>query len=119
MLSPVTAATVDSRHAPLAAFLSPRCRMPSAHWAATSAMASSRARRHNAGWSIRQVAAAGFCSVTVRACPPVVHGYFPWRGELRGSRSAGLFKIGHAAETDELRGHAVTQSLTFVVRKAA
>jgi hypothetical protein len=82
-------------------------------------MASSRARRHNAGWSIRQVAAAGFCSVTVRACPPVVHGLLSVARRVAWEPVSGLFKIGHAAETDELRGHAVTQSLTFVVRKAA
>lgn len=64
--------------------------------------------------SVHQLAAvAGFASVRAFACPPVVHGV---RSALRGlvwAPVSGLLKLALAAETGRLRGHIVTQNLTF------
>ena len=69
--------------------------------------------------SIRQLAAAaGFCSVVVRSCPPVAHGFISMVRTVVWKPVSGLFKIALAAETGALRGHVVTQNLTFVARKA-
>jgi SAM-dependent methyltransferase len=69
--------------------------------------------------SVRQLAAAaGFCSVTVRPCAPVGHGFVSAARALAWKPVSALFKIALAAETGVLRGHVVTQNLTFVARKA-
>jgi 2-polyprenyl-3-methyl-5-hydroxy-6-metoxy-1,4-benzoquinol methylase len=69
--------------------------------------------------SVRQlVAAAGFCSVTVHACPPVTHGLFSAARAVVWRQVSGLLKIALAAETGQLRGHVVTQNLTFAARRA-
>jgi 2-polyprenyl-3-methyl-5-hydroxy-6-metoxy-1,4-benzoquinol methylase len=64
--------------------------------------------------SIRQLAAvAGFAAVRAFACPPMVHGF---RSALRGlawKPVSGLLKLALAAETGWLRGHIVTQNLSF------
>ncbi len=70
--------------------------------------------------SIRQLAvAAGLEVIRVLPCPPVVHG-------LTSALRAALWKpisaccqLALAAETGVLRGHIVTQNLTFVARKPA
>lgn len=69
--------------------------------------------------SIRQLAAAaGFRSVTVRSCPPVAHGLLSAARTVVWKPVSGLLKIALAAETGQLRGHVVTQNLTFVARQA-
>ena len=70
--------------------------------------------------SVRQLAAAaGFCSVAVQSCPPVAHGPRSAMRALAWKPVSGLFKFALAAETGQLRGHVVTQNLTFVARKAS
>jgi 2-polyprenyl-3-methyl-5-hydroxy-6-metoxy-1,4-benzoquinol methylase len=70
--------------------------------------------------SIRQLAAAaGFCSVTARPCPPLVHGLMSAARVAAWKPLSALCKLALAAETGVLRGHIVTQNLSFVARKAA
>jgi len=67
--------------------------------------------------SVRQLAAAaGFGAVAVRACPPVPHGLLSAARVAAWKPVSGLFKIALAAETGHLRGHIVTQNLTFAAR---
>jgi 2-polyprenyl-3-methyl-5-hydroxy-6-metoxy-1,4-benzoquinol methylase len=69
--------------------------------------------------SVRQItAAAGFWSVTVRPCPPAANGFMSAARVAAWKPVSGLCKIALAAETGVLRGHVVTQNLTFVARKA-
>jgi SAM-dependent methyltransferase len=69
--------------------------------------------------SVRQLAAAaGLGSVTVFPCPPVVHGLKSAARVSVWKLVSAFYKIALAAETGELRGHIVTQNLTFVARKA-
>ncbi|MGH3186235.1 MAG: class I SAM-dependent methyltransferase [Streptosporangiaceae bacterium] len=70
--------------------------------------------------SIRQLAAAaGFESVLTRSSPPVAHGLTSAaRVAVWQVVSAG-YRIALAAETGMLRGHIVTQNLTFAARKGA
>jgi len=69
--------------------------------------------------SVRQItAAAGFWSVAVRPCPPAAHGLMSAARVAAWKPVSGLCKIALAAETGVLRGHVVTQNLTFVARKA-
>jgi SAM-dependent methyltransferase len=68
--------------------------------------------------SVRQLAAAsGFAAVTVRPCPPVAHGLKSATRVVAWKPVSGLFKLALAAETGVLRGHIVTQNLTFAARK--
>jgi SAM-dependent methyltransferase len=68
--------------------------------------------------SVRQLAAAaGFGSVSVLACPPVVHGLTSAARAALWKPFSALCKIALAAETGALRGHIVTQNLTFIARK--
>jgi len=68
--------------------------------------------------SIRQLAAAaGFASVTVRSCPPVAHGLASAARAAAWKPVSALYKIALAAETGALRGHVVTQNLTFAARR--
>lgn len=68
--------------------------------------------------SVRQLAAAsGFESVMVRPCPPVAHGMVSGLRVMVWKLFSGIYKIALAAETGVLRGHIVTQNLTFVARK--
>jgi len=70
--------------------------------------------------SVRQLAAAaGFCSVSVHPCPPVAHGLMSAARVAAWMPVSMLFKFALAAETGMLRGHVVTQNLTFVARKAS
>lgn len=67
--------------------------------------------------SVRQLAAAaGFRSVSILPCPPVVHGLISAARLAVWKPISGLFKIALAAETGTLRGHIVTQNLTFAAR---
>ena len=70
--------------------------------------------------SIRQIAAAtGFEAVTVMPCPPPVHGVISAARWALWKLISGLYKIALAAETGTLRGHIVTQNMTFTARKAS
>ena len=69
--------------------------------------------------SVRQLAAAArFCSVSVRPCPPVAHGLMSAARVAVWKLVSGTFKIALAAETGMLRGHVVTQNLIFAAYKA-
>lgn len=68
--------------------------------------------------SVRQVAAAtGFCSVAVYPCPPVAHSIMSAARVAAWKPVSVMWKIALAAETGDLRGHIVTQNLTFVAHK--
>jgi len=68
---------------------------------------------------VRQLAAAaGFGSVTVLPCPPIAHGVVSAARVALWRLISTVCKIALAAETGVLRGHIVTQNLTFVARKA-
>ncbi len=70
--------------------------------------------------SVRQLAmAASFREVTVRACPPVAHGLRSGIRVAAWKPVSGLLKLALAAETGQLRGHVVTQNLTFAALKAS
>jgi 2-polyprenyl-3-methyl-5-hydroxy-6-metoxy-1,4-benzoquinol methylase len=76
---------------------------------------------HETSFTARSVcqvaAAAGFSSVTVLPCPPLVHGLVSAaRVAVWKAVSAG-YRVALAAETGVLRGHIVTQNLTFAARK--
>jgi SAM-dependent methyltransferase len=68
--------------------------------------------------SVRQLAAAArFGRVEVIDCPPPTHGL---ANALRGTLwkpVSGLLKLALAVETGAIRGHIVTQNLTFVAMK--
>jgi 2-polyprenyl-3-methyl-5-hydroxy-6-metoxy-1,4-benzoquinol methylase len=69
--------------------------------------------------SIRQLAAAaGFCSVVSQSCPPVAHGLMSAARVVVWKPVSAMYKIALAAETGVLRGHVVTQNLTFTAYKA-
>lgn len=69
--------------------------------------------------SIRQLAAAsGFSAVAIRPCPPVAHGLVSSARAAAWKSVSGLYKIALAAETGVLRGHVVTQNLTFAAWRA-
>ncbi len=68
--------------------------------------------------SVRQVAAAaGFAAVAVEPCPPVAHGVLSVARGLVWKLVSACCKLALAAETGVLRGHIVTQNLTFAARK--
>lgn len=70
--------------------------------------------------SVRQLAlATGFSSVTIVPCPPVAHGVLSAARVAVWKVVSGLCKTALAAETGSLRGHIVTQNLTFFARKGA
>ena len=70
--------------------------------------------------SIRQLAtAAGFDSVLARSSPPVAHGLASAARVTVWQVVSACYRIALAAETGMLRGHIVTQNLTFAARKAA
>ena len=70
--------------------------------------------------SVRQLAAAaGFSPVVIKPCPPVVHGLVSAARAVVWKLVSALFKVALAAETGQLRGHVVTQNLTFAARKPA
>jgi SAM-dependent methyltransferase len=68
--------------------------------------------------SVRQLsAAAGFASVRARPCAPIAHGLVSTLRAAVWKTASGFCKLALAAETGRLRGHIVTQNLTFVARK--
>jgi len=68
--------------------------------------------------SIRQLAAAaGFDSVLARSSPPVAHGLASAARVTVWQVVSACYRIALAAETGMLRGHIVTQNLTFAARK--
>jgi 2-polyprenyl-3-methyl-5-hydroxy-6-metoxy-1,4-benzoquinol methylase len=70
--------------------------------------------------SVRQLAAAaGFESVTVLPCPPIAHGLKSMARVAVWKPISAFYRMALAAETGVLRGHIVTQNLTFVAYRAA
>jgi 2-polyprenyl-3-methyl-5-hydroxy-6-metoxy-1,4-benzoquinol methylase len=68
--------------------------------------------------SVKQLASSvGFASVRVLACPPVAHGLASAARVIVWKSASALCKITLAAETGVLRGHIVTQNLSFAARK--
>jgi 2-polyprenyl-3-methyl-5-hydroxy-6-metoxy-1,4-benzoquinol methylase len=68
--------------------------------------------------SIRQLAAAaGFGSVLTRSSPPIAHGPASAARVVVWQAVSACYQIALAAETGMLRGHIVTQNLTFAARK--
>jgi 2-polyprenyl-3-methyl-5-hydroxy-6-metoxy-1,4-benzoquinol methylase len=70
--------------------------------------------------SIRQLAAAaGFGEVVARSCPPAAHGLASTARVVIWKLVSAGYRIALAAETGVLRGHIVTQNLTFAARRGA
>jgi 2-polyprenyl-3-methyl-5-hydroxy-6-metoxy-1,4-benzoquinol methylase len=70
--------------------------------------------------SIRQLAAAaGYDLVIARASPPFAHGLASAARVMVWQVVSACYRVALAAETGTLRGHIVTQNLTFAARKAA
>lgn len=68
--------------------------------------------------SVAQLAAvSGFTSITVFPCPPFAHGIKSTARVAVWKLASGLIKLALAAETGRLRGHIITQNLTFVARR--
>jgi 2-polyprenyl-3-methyl-5-hydroxy-6-metoxy-1,4-benzoquinol methylase len=68
--------------------------------------------------SLRQIAlATGLEPVAVTGCPPPVHGAASALRAAAWVPISGLFKLMIAAETGAVRGHIVTQNLTFAARR--
>ena len=68
--------------------------------------------------SIHQLAAAaGFASVLSRSSPPIAHGLTSAARATVWKVISACYRIALAAETGRLRGHIVTQNLTFAARK--
>jgi 2-polyprenyl-3-methyl-5-hydroxy-6-metoxy-1,4-benzoquinol methylase len=69
--------------------------------------------------SIRQLAAAtGFGSVLARSSPPVAHGATSAARVVVWQVVSACYRVALAAETGVLRGHIVTQNLTFATVKS-
>jgi hypothetical protein len=69
--------------------------------------------------SVRQLAgAAGLDLIGVSGCPPQVHSAASAVRMVIWKPVSGLLKLALAAETGAVRGHIVTQNLTFAVAKA-
>ncbi len=77
---------------------------------------------HESSFTVRSVrqlaAAAGFRHVTFRPCPPVAHGLMSTARAVAWKPVSGAYKLALAAETGQLRGHVVTQNLTFAARQS-
>lgn len=68
--------------------------------------------------SVRQLAAAaGLVPIEVTGCPPPMHGAASAVRVAIWKPVSALFKLALAAETGAVRGHIVTQNLTFAVAK--
>jgi SAM-dependent methyltransferase len=68
--------------------------------------------------SVRQLAAAaGFGPVTVIGCAPAAHGAVSAVRAALWKPVSGLLKLALAVETGAVRGHIVTQNLTFAAAK--
>ncbi len=69
--------------------------------------------------SVRQLArAAGFSDVEVIDCPPAAHGLVSAVRATVWKPVSGMLKLALAAETGTVRGHIVTQNLTFAATTA-
>jgi 2-polyprenyl-3-methyl-5-hydroxy-6-metoxy-1,4-benzoquinol methylase len=77
---------------------------------------------HQASFTARSIsqlaAAAGFDSAIACSCPPVAHGLASLARVAVWQVVSACYRIALAAETGVLRGHIVTQNLTFAARKA-
>jgi SAM-dependent methyltransferase len=75
---------------------------------------------HESSYTARSVqqlaAAAGFASVVVLPCPPVAHGLLSMTRVAVWKSVSAFCKLALAAETGVIRGHIVTQNLTFAAR---
>lgn len=68
--------------------------------------------------SVRQLAmASGFGQVTILSCPPLAHGLISAARAGLWKLASGVWKTILASETGVLRGHIVTQNLTFSAAK--
>jgi hypothetical protein len=68
--------------------------------------------------SVRQLAtAAGLELVTVIGCPPPAHGAASAVRAMLWKPVSGLLKLALAVETGAVRGHIVTQNLTFAAAR--
>ncbi len=68
--------------------------------------------------SVRQLAAAaGLGPATVIGCPPPAHGAASAVRATLWKLASGLFKLTLAVETGSVRGHIVTQNLTFAAAR--
>jgi SAM-dependent methyltransferase len=68
--------------------------------------------------SVRQLAAAaGLAGVRAAGCPPPAHGAASAVRAALWLPLSGLFKLALAIETGTVRGHVVTQNLTFAAEK--
>lgn len=68
--------------------------------------------------SLRQLAAAaGLAQVRVTGCPPHAHGVASALRAVLWKPVSGTFKLALAVETGALRGHIVTQNLTFAAAR--
>ncbi len=78
---------------------------------------------HQTSFTARSIgqlaAAAGFESVVTRSCPPVAHGLASAARVIVWQVVSACYRIALASETGMLRGHIVTQNLTFAARKQA
>ena len=68
---------------------------------------------------VRLLQADGFDSVLARSSPPVAHGLASAARVTVWQVVSACYRIALAAETGMLRGHIVTQNLTFAARKGA
>ena len=69
-------------------------------------------------WVAQLTFVAGSSVVRTLPCPPVAHGVLSAARSVVWRFVNGLQKLALAAETGQLRGHTVTQNLTFVAAKA-
>lgn len=70
--------------------------------------------------NVAQLAAvSGFDSIETFPCPPPAHGLKSCARLAAWKVISGLFKLALTAETGQLRGHVVTQNLTFVAHKSS
>jgi len=68
--------------------------------------------------SVRQLAAAaGLAHLRAVGCPPAAHGAASAVRAALWLPLSGLFKLALAVETGAVRGHIVTQNLTFAAEK--
>ena len=69
--------------------------------------------------SLRQVgSAAGFDSVSVYSCVPIVHGMKSLARRGAWGLASGAMKLALASEVGQVRGHLVTQNIVAVMRKS-
>ena len=69
--------------------------------------------------SVAQLAAAsGFASVSIAECPPLAHGLASAARLAVWKPISMLYRLALAAETGIVRGHVVTQNLSFIAGKA-